>query len=57
MKLLGKGGEIYLTVNNVTNARAPLFPSNSGIPGLFYPTMGFYDDMGRFFTVGVKANF
>jgi len=54
---LGKGGQIFLTVNNVTNARAPLFPSNSGIPGLFYPTLGFYDDMGRYFTAGIKAGF
>ena len=56
-KLLGKGGEIFLSVTNVTNARAPLFPSNSGIPGLFYPTLGFYDDMGRYFTTGIKASF
>ena len=55
--LLGKDGQIFLTVNNVTNARAPLFPSNSGIPGLFYPTLGFYDDMGRYFTMGIKASF
>lgn len=53
------GGKIegFLTVNNVFNERAPLFPSNSGIPGLFYPTLGFYDDMGRFFTLGIKGKF
>jgi len=59
-KRLGlKGGDVdvFLTVNNVFNERAPLFPSNSGIPGLFYPTLGFYDDTGRFFTLGVKAKF
>jgi outer membrane receptor protein involved in Fe transport len=44
-------------VNNLLDERAPLFPSNSGLPGLFYPTQPFYDDMGRFFTVGFKANF
>jgi iron complex outermembrane receptor protein len=47
--------EAFLTVNNLLNERAPLFPSNSGLPGLFYPTLGFYDDMGRYFTVGFKA--
>jgi iron complex outermembrane recepter protein len=47
--------EVFLTVNNVFNEHAPLFPSNSGIPGLFYPTLGFYDDTGRFFTVGINA--
>jgi outer membrane receptor protein involved in Fe transport len=54
---LGGDVEAYLTVNNLLDERAPLFPSNSGLPGLFYPTQPFYDDMGRFFTVGFKANF
>jgi outer membrane receptor protein involved in Fe transport len=49
--------EAFLTVNNVFNARAPLYGSNSGLPGLFYPTLGFYDDMGRFYTAGFKVKF
>ena len=49
--------EAYATVSNLLDEQAPLFPSNSGIPGLFYPTLGFYDDMGRFFTLGVKVKF
>jgi len=49
--------EGFLTVNNVLDERAPLFPSNSGLPGLFYPTLGFYDDMGRYFTLGFRAKF
>ena len=49
--------EAFLTVNNVLNERAPLFPSDSGLPGLFYPTLGFYDDMGRFYTAGVRVKF
>jgi iron complex outermembrane receptor protein len=49
--------EAYLTVNNLLDERAPLFPSNSGLPGLFYPTLGFYDDMGRYFTLGFRTNF
>jgi iron complex outermembrane recepter protein len=56
----GYGGgnlEIFVTVNNLFNERAPLFPSNSGIPGLFYPTLGFYDDTGRYFTIGIKGKF
>jgi len=47
--------DVYLNVSNIFNSRAPLFPSNSGIPGLFYPTLGFYDDMGRYFTAGFRA--
>ena len=49
--------EAFLTVNNLLDERAPLAPSNSGLPGLFYPTLGFYDDMGRFFTVGARMKF
>jgi outer membrane receptor protein involved in Fe transport len=49
--------EAFLTVNNLLDERAPLYPSNSGLPGLFYPTLGFYDDMGRFFTAGVRVKF
>jgi len=54
---MGGDVEAFLTVNNVFDARAPLFPSNSGIPGLFYPTTQFHDDMGRFYTVGFRAGF
>jgi outer membrane receptor protein involved in Fe transport len=49
--------EAYLTVSNLLDESAPLYPSNSGLPGLFYPTLGFYDDMGRFFTTGVRVKF
>ena len=49
--------EAFLTVNNLLDERAPLFPSNSGLPGLFYPTLGFYDDMGRYFTLGFRTKF
>jgi outer membrane receptor protein involved in Fe transport len=44
-------------VNNLLNERAPLYGSASGLPGLFYPTLGFYDDMGRFYTAGFKLKF
>jgi outer membrane receptor protein involved in Fe transport len=49
--------EGYISVSNLLDERAPLAPSNSGLPGLFYPTLGFYDDMGRYFTVGAKMKF
>jgi iron complex outermembrane receptor protein len=49
--------EAFLTINNALNERAPLYGSNSGLPGLFYPTLPFYDDMGRFYTVGFKMKF
>jgi outer membrane receptor protein involved in Fe transport len=53
----GAANSVFLTVNNVRNTRAPLFPSDSGLPGLFYPTLGFYDDMGRYYTLGIRASF
>ncbi|MDQ2640514.1 MAG: TonB-dependent receptor [Pseudomonadota bacterium] len=60
-KKLGRDGgsatEVFLTVNNLLNERAPLFPSDSGLPNLFYPTLGIHDDMGRFFTLGVRVGF
>ena len=59
-KLFGFGDsevEAYVTINNLLDERVPLYPSNSGLPGLFYPTLGFYDDMGRYFTLGFRANF
>jgi outer membrane receptor protein involved in Fe transport len=50
--------QAFLTVNNLLDESAPLFPSGSGLPGLFYPTLlGFYDDMGRYFTTGVRVKF
>ena len=49
--------EAYLTVNNLLDQSVPLYGSNSGLPGLFYPTLGFYDDMGRYFTLGFRAKF
>jgi outer membrane receptor protein involved in Fe transport len=57
LRTAGAATDAFLNVSNVFNARVPLFPSNSGIPGLFYPTLPFYDDMGRFFTAGVRARF
>jgi len=47
----------FLSVSNLLDERAPLAPSNSGLPGLFYPTLGFYDDMGRYYTAGVTMKF
>jgi outer membrane receptor protein involved in Fe transport len=53
----GADNSVFLAVNNVRNTRAPLFPSDSGLPGLFYPTLPFYDDMGRYYTLGIRASF
>ncbi len=52
----GGDADLYFTVNNIGNTRAPLFPTNGSNPGLFYPTNGIHDDTGRFFTIGLKGN-
>lgn len=49
--------EAFINISNLGDTRAPLLPGNSGIPGLFYPTAGFHDDMGRYVTVGVRGKF
>jgi outer membrane receptor protein involved in Fe transport len=57
---LSKGGstEAFVTVSNLLNERAPLSTrGTAGLPGLFYPTEQYHDDMGRFFTAGVRVKF
>ena len=54
--LWGGDANMYFTINNIGNTRAPLFPTNGSNPGLFYPTNGVHDDTGRFFTIGLKGN-
>ncbi|MBN9589454.1 MAG: TonB-dependent receptor [Alphaproteobacteria bacterium] len=54
--LWGGSADMYLSVENIGDTRAPLTPTNASNPGLFYPTMGFFDDMGRYFTIGIRGN-
>ena len=50
--------ETFVTVSNVLNERAPLSPrGTAGLPGLFYPTEQYHDDMGRYFTAGIRLSF
>jgi outer membrane receptor protein involved in Fe transport len=57
-ELWGAANEVYLSINNIANTRAPLYTNGTaGLPGLFYPTADFHDDMGRYFTLGIKGNF
>jgi len=51
------GAEVYLNISNLNNAKAPVVGDASGVPGLFYPTLPFYDDTGRFFTLGLRVGF
>jgi outer membrane receptor protein involved in Fe transport len=56
--LWGFNNEVYLSVSNIADTRAPLYTNGTaGLPGLFYPTAGFHDDMGRYYTLGIKGTF
>ncbi len=52
----------YLTVQNLANTLAPLDPTTSGAPGIYYPVANGQsggsgaDIMGRYFTIGVRAS-
>jgi hypothetical protein len=58
--LWGGNTDLYFSVSNIGNTRAPLYPTNASNPGLFYPIGGnisnFYEDTGRYFTIGLKGN-
>lgn len=53
---MGDKSQVYLNITNLGDTRAPLMPG-AGVPGLTYPTAGFHDDMGRYFTLGFKGKF
>jgi outer membrane receptor protein involved in Fe transport len=52
----------YFTVQNVFNKLAPLDPTVSGAPGIYYPVANGQsggsgaDIMGRYFTIGIRAS-
>jgi outer membrane receptor protein involved in Fe transport len=46
----------FLNVSNLWNASGPLTGGWTGSPGLLYPTAGYADVVGRYFTVGVRVN-
>ncbi len=54
--LWGGSSSLYFNVQNVGNTRAPLRGQNASVPGLFYPVIGPYSDMGRYFTIGLKGD-
>ena len=54
--LWGGSSSFYFDVQNIGNTRAPLRGQNASVPGLFYPVIGPYNDMGRYFTIGLRGN-
>ena len=56
IKAWGKPVTAFASIQNATNAIAPLAPV-SGSVGIIYPTTLGYDIMGRYFTVGLRGKF
>jgi outer membrane receptor protein involved in Fe transport len=52
--------DAYLSIQNIVNTRPPVAPSQTNSPGLYF--MGAqqnaygYDAIGRYFTIGIRAN-
>jgi len=53
-KARGQSFTAFLNVNNLTNAHGGLYEASSSNPGLIYPAAPFADEIGRYFTVGLK---
>lgn len=60
----GNSLDLYFAVQNVLNATPPIEPSNTTLPGFYaagqHPSVGSQvdgvDNIGRYFTMGVRAN-
>ena len=44
----------YLNINNFFNAHGGLYEASSSNPGLIYPAAPFADEIGRYFSVGLR---
>ena len=47
----------FFTIENLFNKKPPIVGNGSSTVGLFYPTAGGFDVIGRYFTAGVRAQF
>ena len=47
----------FMTIENLFNKRPPVAGGGNSVPGLFYPSVGGFDVIGRYFTVGVRGRF
>ncbi|HEY4078937.1 MAG TPA: hypothetical protein VGM26_18555 [Rhizomicrobium sp.] len=44
----------FLNINNLFNAHGSLYEASSSNPGLIYPSAPFADEIGRYFTLGLR---
>ena len=47
----------FFTVENLFDKQPPIVGTIASVPGLFFPSAGGYDIVGRYFTVGARARF
>ena len=52
----GSSASLYITVNNLANALAPIVTGNTANPGAGAPIPIGEDIMGRFFMIGIRGN-
>jgi hypothetical protein len=45
----------FLNVNNAFNVHGGLYEASSSNPGLIYPAAPFADEIGRYFTFGIRV--
>jgi iron complex outermembrane receptor protein len=55
-QVAGGDVDLYFSVQNVFNAQAPLDPTNTSTPGNSNPVNAYENDMGRYFTIGLKGD-
>ena len=56
-EIAGHEVQPFLTIENLFNKRPPISGTLNSVPGLFYPSPGGYDVIGRFFTMGLRGRF
>ena len=49
--------EVYLSIANILNTESPIYTTDQSNPGRVFPVSTQEDAMGRYFTLGMRANF
>lgn len=56
LEIAGGAVDLYLSVQNIANTEAPLDVTNTSTPGNSNPVNSYQNDMGRYFTLGLRGN-
>jgi iron complex outermembrane receptor protein len=52
----GTNAQVYLSIQNIANAQAPIVTGSTANPGVGLPVPAGEDVMGRYFTIGIRGN-